>query len=317
MPQTTTTTYADMILAEIIGEVALSAPTPKNVVSKLANYNTIAGMPSGTLALPRFGDLGAAPTVAEGTAVTSTALAMGTESTFTPADYAMMAEITYKAMREKVPGLASVHSLFDGSASLDQQLSVFMAEAMRLKGTIDEAVEGQCTLALTGIADIANGTGVALTVALMEEAIYKQAQNEILNEDLAFCLTPKQLSDLRSAITTATGPVWSTDIQSITQIRPDVSLDGLRGTFMGIPVYEISQSVIQTTGADDLGALIVVGRGGAEGANPGSLVVVSGSELYFTFETVNAKRSVELQVNYEFDAGLRATDYGCEIQSAS
>lgn len=317
MPQTTTTTWADMILAEVIGEVALSAPTPKNVVSKLANYNTIAGMPSGTLALPRYGDLAAATAPGEGVAATSVALAMGTESTFTPVEYATMAEITYKAMREKVPGLASIHQLFDGSTSIEQQLSVFMAEAMRLKGTIDERVEIECTTALTGITAIANGTGVALTVALMEEAIYKQAQNEILNEDLAFVLSPKQLSDLRSAITAAVGPVWSTDIQSITQVRPDVSLDGLRGTFMGIPVYEISASCVQTTGGDDLGALIVVGRGNAEGSNPGSLVVVSGSELYFTFETANAKRSVELQVNYEVDAGLRATDYGCEIQSLS
>lgn len=318
MPQTTTTTWTDMILAEVIGEVALSAPTPKNVVSKLANYNTIAGMPSGSLALPRYGDLAKATAPGEGVAPTSVALVMGTESTFTPVEYTTLAEITYKAMREKVPGLASVHQLFDGSASIEQQLSVFMAEAMRLKGTIDERVEFECTSALTGLADQASGAGSALTLALMEEAIYKQAQNEILNEDLAFVLSPKQLSDLRSAITSASGPVWSTDIQSITQIRPDVSLDGLRGTFMGIPVYEISQSCVQTTGGtDDLGALIVVGRGNAEGPNPGSLVVVAGSELYFTFETANAKRSVELQVNYEFDAGLRAADYGCEIISVS
>jgi hypothetical protein len=317
MPQTTTTTYADMILAEVIGEVALSAPTPKNVVSKLANYNTIAGMPSGSLALPRFGNLAAATAPGEGVATTSVALAMGTEAAFTPVEYSTMAEITYKAMREKVPGLAGVHQLFDGSTSLEQQLSVFMAEAMRLKGTIDERVELECTGSLAGITDLANGAAAALNIALLEEAIYKQAQNEILNEDLAFVLSPKQVSDLRAAITSSAAPVFSTDIQSITTISPDISMDGLRGTFMGIPVYEMSQSVVPTGATWDIGALIVVGRGNAEGPNPGSLVVVSGSDLYFTFETVNAKRSVELQVNYEFDAGLRATDYGCEIHSLS
>ena len=103
----------------------------------------------------------------------------------------------------------------------------------------------------------------------------------------------------------------------MTQVRPDISLDGLRGTFMGIPVYEISQSVIETTGGDDLGALIVVGRGNAEGPAPGSLVIVEGEPLYFSFEADNSKRSVEVQCTYEFDAGLRATDYGCEIQSVS
>tara|TARA_R100001594_G_scaffold43607_2_gene75776 strand:- start:711 stop:1661 length:951 start_codon:yes stop_codon:yes gene_type:complete len=312
---TTTTTWTSMILTEIIGEIALSAPTPKNVVSKLANYNSIQGMPSGTLQLARNADLGAAATVAEGAAVPVTDLAMVAPATFTPADFAMMAKITYKAMRERVPGLASVHQLFDGSATIEQQLSVFMPQAARLKGAIDEAVETECNLALAGLTDIVNLTGNPFSVVGAEEAIFKQAQNEILNEDLAFCLSPKQLSDLRSDITTAAGPVWSTDIQSITQVRPDLSMDGLRGVFMGIPVYEISQSCVRNDGTDDFGALIVVGRGNAEGPNPGTLVVVEGSSLYFTFETVNAERSVELQCNYEFDAGLRAADYGVEIQS--
>jgi hypothetical protein len=317
MAQTTTTTWADRILAEVIAEICLSAPTPKNVVSKLANFNTIAGEPAPTLAMPRYGDLGPAATVAEAADVTSTALLMGVEATFTPAEYAMMAEITYKAARRIVPGMTGVHQLFDGSASLEQQLAVFSGQAMRLKGSIDEALEVECTTALTGIADLATTGGAALTIAVLEEAIYKQAQNEILNEDLAFVLSPKQVSDLRSAITVAVGPVWSTDIQSVTQIRPDISLDGLRGTFMGIPVYEISASVVQVSGADDLGALIVVGRGNAEGPTPGSLVIVEGEPLYFSFEANNSARSVEVQCTYEFDAGLRATDYGCEIQSLS
>jgi len=317
MPQTTTTTWADRILAEVIAEICLSAPTPKNVISKLANFTSIAGEPAPTVAFPRYGDLGPADLVAEADDVTSTELAMGTESTFTPAEYAMMGEITFKAARRKVPGMVSVHQLFDGSASLEQQLAVFTGTAMRLKGSIDERVEIECATALLGITAQASVTGAALDIATIQEAIYKQAQNEILNENLALVLSPKQVADLREAVTGAAGPVWSTDIQSITQLSPDMSLDGLRGTFMGVPVYEMSASVVQTSGGDDYGALIVVGSGNPEGSNPGSVVIVEGEGLYYSFQADNSKRSVEVQATYEFDAGLRATDYGCEIISSS
>lgn len=315
MPLTTTTTYTTRILAEVIAELVLAAPTPKNVLSKLANIQSIQGEPALSLAMPRYADLGAASLVAENADIASTALAMGTESTFTPAEYGMMGEVTYRAARRKVPGLSSVHQLFDGSATLDQQLAVFSGEAMRLKGAIDEAVETQCSIALTSLTDVVGTTTVDLSIADMEAAIYAQAINEILNEDLAFTLAPIQMYDLRAAITSSTAPVFSTDIQSVTTVRPDMSLDGLRGAFMGIPVYEISNSVVQTAnaGADVVGALVIRGRGEATAATSGTLVICEGENLYFSFEADNSARAVEVQAVYEFDAGLRATDMGVQI----
>ena len=315
MALTTSTTYGDMILPEIIANLVLEAPTPKAVVSKLANFVSIAGQPTGSIAMPRFADLGAAANVAENADVSSTTLSMGTQSTFTPAYYGMMGEVTFKAMREKMPGLTSVYQLFDGTATVDQQLAVFAQEAQRLKNAMDEAIETAACADFASLSDSVGSTTVDLTIANLEEAIFEQAKNEIRNENLAFCLAPAQLFDLRSAITSSTATIFSTDVQSIINVTPDLSLDGLRGSLFGIPVYEMSQSVVATAnaGADVVGALIIRGSGEPTSSDYGTLVVCEGCALHYTFDADMSKRAAEIQINYEFDVGLRAADLGVKI----
>ena len=315
MAQTTRTTVTDQVLSEVIAEAALSAARPKNVLSRLCNQTSIAGMPAASLSMPRHGDIGAAASVSETADISSTTLTAGTQSTFTPLEYGIMAEVTYKAARRRMPGLASVHQLFNGSASLEQQLAVFADDSERLGAAQFEALEAACIDALDSLANSVGSTTVNLALSDMEDALYTYETLEVSNEDLAFVLAPRQIADLRTALTTATGTIWSTDIQSIMERSPDTSKTGLQGAFLGVPTYTLSNSIVNTAnaGADVVGALIPVGRGDPVAGQAGAVVIVEGEPLFYSFETDNSKRSVEIQAVWEWAAGLRATDYGVKI----
>tara|TARA_Y100000361_G_scaffold153876_1_gene177025 strand:+ start:5036 stop:6004 length:969 start_codon:yes stop_codon:yes gene_type:complete len=318
MALTTTTIVTDQILAELLAEIALDAARPKNVASLLANFDSIDGRPTGTLNMPRYDDIGPAAAVAENADVTSTTLANGTQASFTPSEYAIMAEITFKAARERVPGMANVAALIQ-SGTVEQILAAFANDANRLGEAMNERIEIECVDALSSLANSVGTTTVDLSIANLEEALYTFATLEVgnINDDLALVLAPRQVQDLRAAVTSSSNSaaVFSTDIQSITSYRPDNSTNGLIGAFMGVPVYQLSQSVVNTAnaGADVEGALIQVGRGSAVNGQRGSVCIVEGSALAMTVDHDMSKRSFELQATYEFDAGLRATDMGVLI----
>ena len=150
--------------------------------------------------MPRYADIGPAAAIAENADVSSTTLSNGTQASFSPSEYAIMAEITFKAARERVPGLSNVASLIQ-SGTVEQVLAAFANDANRLGEAMNERIEIECVDALTSLANSVGSTGVDLSIANLEEALYTFATLEVgnINDDLALVLAPRSFLRLIQA----------------------------------------------------------------------------------------------------------------------
>jgi hypothetical protein len=309
MSLTTTTTRSTVLLTELLSDVALEPLTPKTVFWPLINQDSIDGGAGLTRKYPKKSDLGAATAATEGVDFTSTTtLSYGTAITATPTEAAVArADITTRAIRRAFPGQpASVVMARILANDFTGLLGVLDDEARSLMRMCYEKVETDCCALLDDAATTVGSTGVDLSVANLLLAIYDLEANEPEHEDFIFVMHPQQTADMRTALlslSAASSAVWFQQADAgIVNFAGDVSRNGLKGSFLGIPWYQTSPSVnpLPNSGADVAGALLCRGSGLPERGQRGAHVFVEGHAPAFLLDVDPSARTIELMAIWEY-----------------
>ena len=312
MAVTTSSTYANAILNEVLAQVPLKALTPKAVLQNLINRDSIDGAASLSKEYWGHTDIGAASAASEGTALsTTTTLSLASTITATPTEFAsMLAEITTRAIRRKIPGRTAdeVFAAFEqGDPSM--MIPILEEEAMRMYLAGVEKLETDLATLLASLngGTAVGSTGVNFSLANLLAAILALESNEPENEDFVLALAPIQVSDLRTEIlslSSGSSAIWTSQADaSMSNFINDVSRNGLKGTVLGIPVYQMSSSIVQTanSGADVVGALMCRGVGAPDtpGSQRGALCFTEGHAPKFLPVLNSLARSVSLAMLWE------------------
>lgn len=323
MAATTSTTYTNSILAELINERIMDAALARVVALQHCSADSIAGLPTFSKAYPRLADLGAASAASEGTDLTATTtLSQGTQLALTVSEgAAVFSTVTDRAIERKIPGVSGMTLVeaLDGP-NRGAVLAIFAEEFARHRNMLFEKVEVDVMALLDDFSTSVGTSGVDLAIANMESAIYQLTNKETNREDdWAFLLAPIQVSDLRNQIAVTGGgfggSVWSSDVQSIINMNPSIVTNGLVGSFWGIPVYQTATSTNPSpnTGANEAGALMVSGGGRGPDDRPGALMFLEGNAPKYRYEVDVTARHTELVSTYEYAVGERADDMGISI----
>jgi hypothetical protein len=316
----TSTTFATNILNEILAQRVIAAPKPKNILINHVNVDSIYGGHSLSKEYPVYSDLGAAATATEGTDFsTITTLSYASTITVTPTEAAVaLAQVTDRGVRREAGGPGDVAAAF---ASHDQaaMLRILEPHAMRMGNMVFEKLETDLQALLDDFSDTAGSTGNDLTVANMLTAIYKIKENETEHDDYAFFLHPQQVADLRTALIGAsglTGVVWTSQADaSLVNSRRDLDMSGFAGSFLGIPVFELSPSPnpLPNSGADVAGALMCRGVGAPDVGQVGAIVMLEGKPLEVVCDYDVTLRAAEVLVVWEYAVAEIKDSHGVSI----
>ena len=324
MTVTSTTSRATNILNEVLAARTIPALTPKLVYWNLCNQDSIDGAASLSKEYPVESDIGPAGTATEGTDLSSTTeLAMGSAVTVTPTEAAAIrSDITTRDMRRESPG-ASASDVFSRimSGDLEGLLGVLEAKAMVQMKAMQEKAEKDCVALLDDFADSVGSTGTDLSIANLLSAIYKLEENEPLHEDFAFVLHAEQVRTMRELLLaqgsgSASAGLWVQQADaSAVNFNSDSARNGLKGSFLGIPVYQTSPSVDPgpNAGADVAGALVAVGRGAPDSGQIGATVFVEGHSPTFLIDVDASARTVELIGLWEYGVAELVDKHGVSI----
>ncbi len=322
--ETTSTSWTSQILSEALADRALpAAGHPKFVALNLINIDSIDGEASKVRKYAKLTDLGAASSATEGTALsTNTVLARDTALSVTPTEAAaIMSEVTNQAVRRKVPGMPSnaVQALFENGTT--QQLVAALGEdAERLARACMETAEDTVLDSLGTFSNTVGTSGSDLTIAQLVEAQYTLKTLEAPHEDWVYCLTPNQIYEAQLALGVTSGgiggSVWFQQADaSMVNANTDANMNGFRGSFMGVPMYECSHSIRTTANAaaDVAGALMLRGRGTPDGGQIGGIVLVEGAPLYFATDFDILGRAITITCIYEFATAEVNDSFGVSI----
>lgn len=322
---TTTSTYANVILNEVLNDASLKALTPKVVAWNHFNQDSIEGAASLSKEYPVQSDLGAAASATEGNDFsTVTTLSYATSVTVTPTEAAVArADITTRAMRRKFPGM-STDQVFGAIMGGDYSLIVDLLEeeAMRLAGMLYEKAETDCIALLDDFTDTAGSTGVDIDVSVFLTALYKLEENEPEHENFVALLDIEQIRTLRSDLTsnaaTADGIVWNTQADaSVVNFIADGAKNGFKGSLLGVPMFQLAPSLRLTANAsaDVVGALVCRGQGvpGQPGALNGAAVFTEGHSIRYLVDVDASKRMIELIGIWEYGVAELRDAHGVSI----
>jgi hypothetical protein len=288
MAQTTSTTVANWLLTEVMSQIALDPLRGKYVLLPFLNMADISGRATKNRKIRKKTAIAAAVDDTEGSdfAASPGAVALGVASniTITPTTKVQGVELTTDAIELALPGVARsqvVAAIQSGNPSalpLVRDAMTEILEAHYLRAETD-------SLALfSGLSESAsssgaNPTAAPLSFATLLDAMLKLLDNNPASEDMVFVLDEVGVGDLRTLAAGGSGAALSSiftgngaaDLAFFNH-RPDVSRNGFRGSFAGIPIYAGNKAIMATAntgGADRVGALIVAGRG--ETGAPGSV----------------------------------------------
>jgi|GEM_PF-4809054 len=309
---TTTSTYSTAILNEVLNDVALKALAPKVVAWNHCNQDSIEGAASLSKEYPLHDDLGAAVAATEGNDfATVTTLSYAASVTATPTEAAVArADITTRAMRRKFPGMGTdqVFSAIMGG-DYSSIVDLLEEEAGRLAGMLYEKAETDTIALLDDFSDTAGSSGVDIDISVFLEALYKLEENEPEHENFVFLGDIEQIRTLRSDLTSAganaDGVVFNTQADaSFVNFIADNARNGLKGTLLGVPMFQLTPSLRLTANAgnDVVGALVARGQGvpGQPGSLNGACVFVEGHPIRFLVDVDASKRMIELIGIWEY-----------------
>lgn len=312
--ETTTTTLSSAILTEILGPISIPAHTPKITLIPLINQDSIDGEGSLTKQYHVDTDLGQAAAGTEGTDfTTNTELTKGTPVQATPTEGAIAkGELTDRAVRRRFPGQASA-AVWAAMAAEDPTrfAALTQGEAERLTMMCLEKAEADAAALLGALSNTVGTSGTDIGVVDMVNALFTMKTLEPVHEDMLWYLWPNQLQELtlELGVTTGglTGAVWFQQADaSFINMFPDDQRNGLRGSFLRVPVYEGSHSlrVLVNVGADVAGALMLRGQGAPDVPNAqlSPFCFTEGAPLRFDMDTDASKRASELLCIYEYAA---------------
>ncbi len=311
MAVTTSTTRANNILNEVLASKPLAALTPKLVYWNLCNQDSIDGAASLSKEYPVESDIGAASAATEGTDLTSTTtLSMGATVTVTPTEAAAIrSDITTRSARRESPGMTA-QDVFGKTMAGDLSglLGLLESKAMIQMKAMQEKAETDVVAQLDDFSNVVGTSTQDLSIANMLSAIYTLEAQEPEHENFAFVLHPQQVSDIRTALlgqaaASASAGVWVSQADaSFVNFQNDAPRNGLKGSFLGIPVYQTSPSVnpLPNAGADVAGALVCVGQGAPDTGIPGATVFVEGHAPLFLLEVDASARTIEMIGLWEY-----------------
>lgn len=323
MAITSASTYSNVILNEVLAEAPMKALTPKVVCWNHYNQDSIDGAASLSKEYTKLADLGAAAAATEGTDFTSTTtLSLDSSITVTPTEAAVArADITTRAIRRKYPGVNS-DAVFGAVANGDFSaiLGLLEEEAMRLSAMLYEKAETDCIALLDDFTDTAGSTGVDIDVSVFLTALFKLEQNEPEHGEFVALLDIEQIRTLRSDLTsngaTADGVVWMQQADaSVVNYIDDVSKNGLKGSLLGIPMFQLapSLSLSVNAGADVGGALIARGSGAPGQGQRGPCVFLEGHPIKFLVDVDASARTIELIGIWEYAVAEHTDAHGVSI----
>lgn len=322
--QTSTLTSGNVILNEVLNDKILGALTPKVVFWNLMNHDSIDGAASLAKEYPKYADYG--PAIAGTEAVdftTTTTISYDTTVTVTPTEAAMArADITTRAIRRKAPGM-SADAVFGPILSGDFSgiLDILAEEAGQLARMCFEKAEVDCCALLDDYSDSVGSTGVDITLANVLTAIYKLEENEPEHENFAWVMHPQQMFDIRTfllaqAAGNVTAGVWNQQADAnFINFQGDAPRNGLKGSLLGIPVYQTSPSVnpLPNAGADVAGALVCVGQGAPGSGMRAANVFLEGMPMRFLVDVDPSARTIELLCLWEYAVAEHTDAHGVSI----
>lgn len=324
MALSTTTTQASNILNEILHDRILKALTPKSVVTQLFNHDSIDGAASLAKEYVKLADDGPATAGTEGNDFTTiTTMGFDTTVTVTPTEAAVArADLTTRAMRRESPGMTAdeVYGKFQ-SGDLMGLANLLADKAERLYRMCAEKLEVDACACIDDYSDTVGTSTQDLTIANMLDAIYKLEANEPEHEAFAWILHAEQVNTIRSlllaqAAASASAGLWVAQADaSLVNFNIDAAKNGLKGSFLNIPVYQPSNSVnpLPNAGADVAGALIAVGQGRPGEGLRGPNVILEGHAPTFLIDVDPSARSVELLCIHEYAIGEITDAHGVSI----
>mgnify|MGYP006277118745 CR=1 FL=1 len=327
MALSTTTVYSNAILNEVMNDVPLKALTPKVVCWNHFNQDSMDGAASLSKEYYKLSDLGAAVAGTEGVDfATVTTLGYDATITVTPTEAAVArADVTTRAMRRKLPGMSS-DMVFGAlqAGDFSSIIGILEEEAMRLSAMLYEKAEKDCIAQLASYSNTAGSTGVQLTIDAFITALFKLEQSEPEHGEFVFLGDVKQIKALRAELTsngaTADGVVWNqqADAGFVNYIN-DAARNGLKGSLLGIPMFQLSGSlgITANAGADVVGALIARGQGapGAPGSLRGPNVFLEGHPQKFLVDVDASARTVELIGLWEYGVAEHTDTHGVTVIS--
>lgn len=325
MPVSTSTTVANWLLTEVMSQIALDPLRGKLTLMPLLNMSDISGRSTKNRKIRKKSAIAAAVDDTEASAFSNPAtLGVAANITLTPTTKVQGIQLTTDAIELALPGAdrASVIAAINaGNAAvlpLVRDAMVEILEAHYLRAETDG-------LALfSGLSESAGTTNQPLSFATLLDAMLKVLDNNPSSEDLAFVLEEQGVADLRTLAASGSGAALSSiftgggagDV-SFFNHRPDVSRNGERGSFAGIPIFAANKAVMATAnaGVDRVAALIVAGRGetGAPGSVRGFAEMCERYEPSLGFQYDLADDSLLAVGRWCWAVGEHTDEHGCKI----
>ena len=240
MAQTTTTTLATTIPAELITKWIQMEARPFNIVAPLV-FNDILPQGQGVVYVMNKMPTTSAASVAEASDITSTARTT-TDASITVAEVGLGTALT---------DLAKETSRIDGQIEKWSK-SQGRAVAQKLTGDL-------CGL----FAALNSGTGVGSTNVNITVANFLEAWYTLMNANAPglprTVLHPRQVIDLFSVVSASTGTPFAalTELVAKGKLPGGLPSAGFAGELFGIPVYSTSEVDTANRAADRVGAMFV------------------------------------------------------------
>lgn len=324
MALTTTTVAANVIQNEVLRE-ALNPLGPKNVYLPFCSMDNIDGEPSLSVEYPKKSDLGPAAAGTEGVDFTSTTtLGYGTTVTVTPTEAAVArADITTRAARRKAPGeTMQAFATRIMAGDFTGLLGLLEEEVGRLSPMLQEKAEVDVEAALDDFTDSVGSTGVDITFANLVDAIALLEGNEPEHENFAWFWDKEITRIIRTLLTSGANNALSAAFgggqadAGIINFAQDNSRSGFKGSFLGIPVYQMSPSTnpLPNAGADVAGALVAWGNGRpGVGAQNGATVFVEGHAPVVLVDVDPSSRTIEMIALWEYGVAELRDEHGVTL----
>lgn len=323
MALTTSTTVANWLLSEAMSQVALDPLRGKLTLLNKLNYADISGRSTKNRKIRKKSAIAAAVDDTEASTFSSPAtLGVGSNITITPTTKVQGIQPSIDAIELALPG-ATRQSVLDAIARNAPEAIPFVRDVM---AEIMEAhmlrAETDALALFTGLSESAGTTNTNLSFATLLDALLKVLDNNPASEDLVFMLEEQGVADLRTLAASGSGAALSTIFTSGNQLdffthRPDVSRDGARGGFAGIPIFAANKAVMETanSGVDRVAALIVAGRGetGAPGSIRGFAEFTQRYDVSLGFDYDVADDTLLAVGRWCWAVGEHTDEHGCKI----
>jgi hypothetical protein len=314
---TLSSTVANQIVPRLLAMRPLSAQRPRPILTELANQYSIEGLNTNTKRLNRWADHGPATAGTEGTTFsTLTTMSMQTAVDLTPVEAAMMlAFVTDEAVEKLGLGFANALELFQ-SNNVDAILAACEPFADSILNGIEEKRERDLAALFTSATNTVGALTGDMSLTILEQAIFTADTLEQVHTDRVCVLGPRGISDLRKELQVSSGGVqgvlWGNQRAPMVGEQPA----GLVGEIW-VPMYQLSQSVVPTSGTvpgtgGHVGALLLRGQGNPEdiggSGQTGALQYVEGRRPTFATDFKLRDRGLDLLGNCKYAVALRAQD---------